>query len=609
MSADAYELVRSTDPRVTASKPTFTAEVSGSSSSFVPYAANTLSTSQCGWQIATPSTQVVLQRDLTVTTTLVVNCVVTTGVQTVNAPIAVLGRDLAFNAFPFNAAVNTWNISLGSSATSSQNTSLPDLLRCCDTRASRRSRMAPCALPKYASWNDALGTLSGLGSYADVQDGDESALGAFVAYYVGPDNKPLRGYATTTYTGANGTVVTIDQTRGIPLASAASNAGPVNIYLAIETREPILCSPFSWSSDDARFSEGLFNIANVNIQAQMSSAAAVGLIQNCSASSGCALTAQTLQAITQSSVWAHYLTPSLQTPLPKICTIAMPQVVSFPQTVASTLAPGASATLTFNNVAVGSVPDVFLISVRPQASDAGVPSQATDFALAITGVPQMQFANQSGLMSGWPQWALWQESVAAGCKLDYLAWSGASTSGGALTPMAGSTLALRPGLSFALPVGVSQGTSGQYQLSFQLQVLNQTAWTITNPVITLTTISSAFFVASETSSSIVNVALTESDVLKAPHGMPRYNASRLIGGGFWSSLGSHAFKAAKFLLPHAANAAADGHLGEHAQAVAKMVRGGAPGVSGAGLSGAGMHRLNAKGRGSIAERLAMLGSS
>ena len=604
--SEAYELVRSTDPRVTASKPTFTAEVSGSSSSFVPYAANTLSTSQVGWQIATPSTQVVLQRDLTVTATMVVNCVVNTGVQTIGQPIAVLGRDLGFAAFPFNASVNTWNISLGSSATSSQNTSLQDLLRCCDTRASRRSRMAPCALPKYASWNDAAGTLSALGSYADVADGDESALGAFVAYYTNPVGIRLTGGGT--YTGANGTVVTY--AAGVPVASAASNAAAVNIYLAIDTREPVLCAPFSWSSEDARFSEGIFNISNVNVQAQMASAASVGLVQNCSSASGCALTSQTLLSIPQSSVWAHYLTPSLQTPLPKICTVAMPQVVSFPQTVSTALAPGAAATLTFNNVAVGAVPDVFLISVRPQASDAGVPAQATDFALAITSIPQMQFANQSGLMSGWPQWALWQESVAAGCKLDYLAWSGAAVSGGALTPMAGSTLALRPGTSFALPVGVSQGTAGQYQLSFQLQVVNQTAWTITNPVITLTTIQSAFFVASETSTSIVNVALTEADVLKAPHGMPRYNASRLIGGGFWSTLGSHALKIGKFLLPHAAEAARSGHLGEHAQAAAKLVGGHTPGYSGAGgigVSGAGVRHGHGRGHGSIAERLAMLG--
>lgn len=611
MSHDSavYDLVRAVDPRVTASKPTYSAEVSGSANSMVSYAANTQSTSALGFQISTPSQSVVLQRGVMVTATMVVNCTVTTTPQAVGAPIAVFGRDLAFRPFPLNSAVATWTVVMGSATVTSQSTSLNDLLACCNTKQSRKGRLAPSALARYASWNAAAGTLSALGSYADTSDGDMSSLGAFPAYYTGPTGVALSGNGN--YTGSNGTVVTY--VAGVPVASAASNGGAVNIYVAINTIEPLLCSPFSWQSDEARYTEGLYNLANINVQGQLASAAQARLIQNAPIASGCTVTSQTLAFLQSSTLWAEYLTPNLQTPLAPKCIVPMSQVLSFPQTVQQTLAPGASATLAFSNISVGSVPDAILVSVRPQTTDAGgMPADAADYCLPIQSFAQMQFANQSGLLSNFPTWAIWNESVAAGLKCDYLQYAGTSQSGGVLTAMAGGPSVLRPGVTFPLPLGQSQGCAGSYQLSFSVTVQNTTGYTITNPVITCTILSTSFFVASPESTQIVNVALSEADLLKAPHGLSRYDTARLVGGGFWSSLGGHALRLLKGLLGHRggedAISASDGpRVGSVAHALAMAAKkgsgGGGVGVSGSGvgISGSGVGR----GRGSIAERLAM----
>ena len=80
--------------------------------------------------------------------------------------------------------------------------------------------------------------------------------------------------------------------------------------------------------------------------------------------------------------------------------------------------------ITLNTIALNNIPDMLIIFVRKRLSDqTGADS---DFFLPIKGIT-MNFNNNSGILSGVPEYILYEISRQNGLNANYHEWSGYAT--------------------------------------------------------------------------------------------------------------------------------------------------------------------------------------
>ena len=201
------------------------------------------------------------------------------------------------------------------------------------------------------------------------------------------------------------------------------------------------------------------------------------------------------------------------------------------------LAPGASAQLQSQTITLPTIPDLLIIYVKPvggytipavgQSTSAGSLQsdyQQGDWYLSI-GSPtagstvnyrplNINFDNFSGLLSSVTVQELYNMSVKNGLDMDWAAWSGlgvdsngahitpnTATPGtvglttraqGGKVPLVGSILVLKPSQDITLQSGQAPSLVGNFTLQFNLQVWNQSDFTVT-PQLYVITANSGFF--------------------------------------------------------------------------------------------------------------------
>jgi hypothetical protein len=192
------------------------------------------------------------------------------------------------------------------------------------------------------------------------------------------------------------------------------------------------------------------------------------------------------------------------------------------------------------------IPDLLVLFVKPQSYTLpnGVldPSQS-DWSLPISNL-SLSFDNFSGLLSNHSQYQLYKMSVNNGLEMDWDEWSGqARGNAGALVPLVGGPLVLRPGRDFALSSGQAPGLIGNFTLQFNLTIQNYTPDTYgpagtgdaprygSGVSIYTVTANSGFFETIKGSSRILRGVVTEQDILGAPVSEPVQSMQRMVGEG------------------------------------------------------------------------------
>ena len=638
MSADQiFTVTRSTDPRLKQGSHSFNAALGASAITQVITKCQQPSTSTLSISVIPSSPQTVIQRapifDATLNVSLTFNLI---QAQTIDAPLVVWGRDFALaRAAPLGQLVSSWNITINNAAVQQQNIPLPDLLHFLEGAKGRTGHGTTFRTPVYANWDDAFGTTYGLGSVADMQDGDIGP-GGFDFVFTAPNGTPLSG--SSTYTDDLGN--TIKYVNGIPVVTAALNpAGPgvvgadFNVYILIKLRDTIMCSPFGFSYEQSLRETGLHGISSMLFQATLTTPAAARLFQG-AMSAGVRLKSQqwppnaTKGGIPEANITTMYLSPSVQSQLPErsivsLCNLQYYQTTTDIGSFCTAVppydgAPLSTGVVTFPAVSFSNVPDMLIISVRPQIpSTSQDPFYFTNADYQCTwgdnAIQQFVFANQRGLFAGQTSLTLACMSRNNGCKASLAQYGGANGTGyfisnGRRTVAGGAPLAIRPGIDFPLPPGVSVGSTGQVQFNFQMQV------NVPQPnlpyVCTVIAVSSGYFVTENGVSRQVLVGLDQATVLGAQEGPDRYLTSKLIGGGWLSSLSSYAKNALenKDKLSALASAAYGAYKDKDPMAALgvahqgyKMMRGSGGAMAGSGVAGAGMKRMRDT---SLAARLA-----
>jgi hypothetical protein len=205
----------------------------------------------------------------------------------------------------------------------------------------------------------------------------------------------------------------------------------------------------------------------------------------------------------------------------------------------TTIAPGATQTLTSQSIQLNQVPDLILITARVPMSQQNW-NYASSF-LTINGI-SVNFNNASGLLSTATQQDLYNISYRNGSSQSFYEFKGSAdfTSTVVGTPVVkvpttGSLLVLSPVMDFSLPSYLSASSLGQYQFQFNMSVTNQFDFSIAQPEICIITVNSGVFATQQGTSQIFTGILTKEQVLRTkeqnpvPH-LASSEYARLVGG-------------------------------------------------------------------------------
>jgi hypothetical protein len=428
----------------------------------------------------------------------------------------------------------------------------------------------------------------------------------------------------------SGATLTVPFYAGQPLTSPANVGQNVVMWVRFRTSDPLFTPPLGYNSQDALQRPGIWGLASAGISMQLTDAATARWIQSCSNSGFCLLpgaAGQKIMRVLNATCWQKYLTPSLEQDLPAECAVPLAQTQFYqqtstpiPQVQGFTGQPMPLQTITLNTVTFSQVPDSIIISGRPIFS-CQMPTE-TDYCVAFPdrAITNFNFCNMVGPFGSSSARDLFEQTLKNGGGQTLQGMGGATGTGyfmlnGTRQNCASGPLIFRPADDFILPPGTSVGSTGQCQFtaSFQYYVpgvfnnwegpgdppANSSPRTI---VWTITAISTGYFLTNNGNSRIFLVGLNDQMVLGAPAGPDRYQARRLMGGGFLDSLSSFGQQILPLIGPIADVAS---HFMGGGEAGSGMAGAGFH-SGGVGLSGAKRARI-ATGTGNFADRLSRMG--
>jgi hypothetical protein len=539
-------------------------------------------------------------------------------------PILAPGENFAPAAFPLHECVSTMTATINdTSVVINTDSVLKEVLRLTDYSANRISRTCPTMLDRYAINADAAAAINDpLGSYVDMTTVDNAPNGAFPFQFADPNTgQPLVGTDFYTFPGPGG--VRVNYVNGIPVRTAQGAAVDDTgvaypLMVRIRSTEKLVLSPFIFANA-CEWETGLFGINNIQLvfNFKSSPSRAFRLSGNATGALGGRSLAAIQYGTATPGAWyggarvnVQYLTPSLDIPLPAKSVVPYMEFPRYIQSFTGQNDFGVGIKKVFNSqtIVLPQIPDMLIIYAKPSSSALQTPAFG-DFYLPPTGI-SLNFDNFAGLLSSHTQQQLYSMAVHNGLEMNFNMFTGKALSGGrgASTPplnpqiqTVGGFLVLKPGQDFALQSGQAPSLIGNFTLQFNLTVENTTS--VANPDINLFVIAvnSGFFETLAGSSRIIKGVLSEADIISAEPvaELSRDGLKRIVGAGFFSSLGSilskakdiyaatkPAVSAIKGMLPEGKIKNILGNVG-YGHAGAGMD---GCGMAGAGMAGAGKHK-------------------
>ena len=597
------------DQRIVQNPPRYAVDKGALSLTNAPFNAIATSASQMTFNINVPSQNVFVDRAVDWSSTVYLKVGVVRGASGAGGPgengqpIIVLGQNAALCAFPLHELTSTMTATINdTSVVINTDTVLKEVLRMTDYAKNRLARTCPTMLDRYKSYNDALYAInSPLSGYTEQTAACEAPNGAWY---------------DIDFVGATGQ--TYPYNSGIPqwgdTGAAVAAGATAYVYLRFRSTEKLVLSPFVFA-DSAEWETGLFGINNIQLVMNMKGGTGLRVLRSAdSAAAGPEIVSEELYPVNgspfvSSVVNVQFLTPSLDIPLPAKSVVPY---LEFPRYINANLSslPAATAqTYSSTTIVLPQIPDMLIIYAKPST----YAFTEGDYYLPIDQI-SLNFDNFAGLLSSHTPQQLYQMAVHNGLEMTFEQWIGLArvaqpplnaTSGvPAKIQTVGGFLILKPGQDFALQSGQAPSLIGNFTLQFNCRLNNYGAADV-SPVLYVIAVNSGFFETLAGSSRIIKGVLSEADIISAEPiaETSREGLKRLVGHGFFSSLGSilskakdiyaatkPAVSAIKGMLPEGK---IKGILGSVGYGAAGAGMAGA-GYAGAGMAGAGKKSLAAR---------------
>ena len=529
----SIEKVKILDSRIVQTQPRYAVNEGAQEISNVSFAANNASASSLTFNINVPSQNIFLDRTVSITATalMAVDVAVNATAAGQEFPVSPedswnqilkFGSNCALPAFPLQSLMNTLSVTINNATiTTNMKDTLYELLRLTNMKKNHLQRTTPTMLDKYADYN-----LS--------NELDNNPIHGF-GKALESDNVPNGAFTNVEFCDANGNPVNED-TYAYPRAAPQGNVLNATIYYKYTVTEKLVISPFIFSEESDN-EVGLYGINNIQIIANLGDASRNLRIWNNKPTvsfSNVRFNGQT--PFLKPMVNCVFRTPSLSIPLPEqsiVPFLETPRYLSANNNL--TIAPGATQQLQMSGITLTQIPDMLLIYVKPQQ----MANNFGDYYLPIQDI-SMMFDNRSGILSSMTREQLFDISVKNGVNMDYNQWLGSAYVDNSYdkVPLVGGFLALKPGVDFAVSAGSASGLGGNYNLQFSITVRNQMNIPMVNPALYCVAVNSGFFISSGGSSRYSTAPLTEADIIQAPLMGTSQEISRMVGGSWFSKLGS-----------------------------------------------------------------------
>lgn len=549
----------------------FAVKSGASQTTYQRFPSTSSSNSAVIFNVQVPSENVVIGRDILINTGLSFTISAGSATQAqyqvpVGASVFSYGLTDALQAFPFNSLLTTATAQINNTTCSiNLQDVLPSLLRMNDSRELYRFNSTTPSLPDQA--------------YGEFIDG------------VFANNNPLASYNTTSYDidqvprGAFPVVVNIVHqifgglTNDSPISTDVRDTWLITVQTVVS--EPLFLSPFIFGNPEFNC-QGLLGINNMTFTLNVDStckrlfSTANPYIRTISL--GTPINPNGFQSTdligisTQPSAPALLLKFLSTQPSDLIQTKNIVPYMDFPRYLtnsanSTSIASGASATLTSSNLQINQIPDLFLINVRRPMSEQDWRNPSS--FLTINSI-SINLNNQSGLLSSASQYDLWRLSIKNGSTQSWVEFSGQAfvnvnaTGEGATVPTTGSLLVLNPAYDLSLPDYITCGSLGNYNFQFQCNVSNQYGVTI-RPEIIVICVNSGIFTTQQGVSAVYTGILTKEMVLDAKtsqqaSAFKSMEVKRMTGGNMLNMplTAMKAFRRIKGAMPHLGGASSGG---------------------------------------------------
>jgi hypothetical protein len=507
----------------------------GSNVTYQKFQAISTSSSSMIFSVQIPSESIVVDRkvllksDLTFTLTY---SGVPAGKQAFN-----LGQTDAMGPFPLASLMNTLSATINNTNVSVNLEDIfPALLRLnSNEELQLYNGMAPNMPDNLLSYSDSILT-------------NNNVLSSFLTQGFDKDLAPRGSFplsATVTQYESDGTTVVSSS----PVVATTGNI--VKVQITGSFCEPIFLSPFIFGNPEAN-SGGFVGLNTLNMTMNLNSGnrlfrsaspytvdIALGTSANSNPFSNTFLLFNFLSTQPTDMVPSRNVLPYYD----------VPRYISSNNN--TSIASGASDTITSNNIQLNQLPDKFLIMVRKQQTTLKVTD--TDSFFTINSI-SVNLNNQSGLLSSASQQDLWRISLDNGIQMSWSEWSGkafiAETSSGVGKSIntCGSILVLNPALNLSLPSFLSSGSVGQFNFQFNINVTNNYSSSV-QPEVCVICCNSGLFTTQQGTSQVSSGLLQKQMVLDAQEKssavIPSAEYGRMVGGKLGQMNGSALKKLAK----------------------------------------------------------------
>lgn len=485
------------------------------------------STSALTFNIQVPSEQTVVDRRVV--------WAQTTTLQFTHANALVYGRDICLAPFPNHQLCSTLQATINNNSTSINiRDVLPALLKLEEGRELQRfSGTTPTSSDVYYNYTECQGNPNNtVGSFNLLTSEITSPRGAFYGYNIS-------GSAASTKIGVR--------------MSVEGSAGAYTYTLTYQTAEPLICPPFLYGAPISN-TAGMYGVQNMNLVCNfVNGNRAIRFISALAQTTGSFTGTVSISNISNARLLLNYLTPHPSDLMPArnvVPYMEYPRYFSSPNTA---ITAGSTATLVSNTYNLNQIPDKLIIFCRKPSSTTLTPTDADTF-LVINSI-SINFNNNAGILSSASMADLYRYSVEAGSNQSFIEFCGQTFSGSALANSVQTTTAAAPSDNLssgsATPIATcgsvlcldfgrhiqliedyyAPGSLGNFQVQFNVNVLNQSSGNVT-PDLVLITVNSGVFVTERGQSSVYTGILTKQDVLDASQQEAYGQASikRKVGG-------------------------------------------------------------------------------
>jgi hypothetical protein len=574
------------DSRIVQEAPAYGIQKGGLSYSNSPFNAIASTSSQMSFNVNVPSQNVFLDREVlwTATCDLQVDIVVpgVGGAPTPPnpSPVLGLGSNASLAPFPLHQCVSTMTATINDTV-STINTSdvLNEVLRFVNQKKNRLQRTCPTMLDKYANYAQVPAQLNNpQNGYNNATDYDNVPNGAFWnVQFTDANGNVLVGngnYLSGLPAGA-GNASTQNFVNGVPVYSndstiATNSALNYRLFVRFTSTEKLILSPFIFS-EECGDETGLFGLNNIQLVMNFQNPAKLlrtlpTLVQSVAPTNftrqDATIAFRNAQPWTNARINCLFITPSLDLALPPKSVVPYLEYPRFLFNSNQAIPANSSITLTSQTIVLPQIPDMLVIYCKPRLLD-GNPinnPQFGDFYLPMDNI-SINFDNYSGLLSSHTPEQLYNITVDNGLEMDWNAWNGLGYSvvgGGDRANLVGGFLVLRFGKDIQLQSAQASGVIGNYTLQYNVRVNNRFDVPVSDLTLFTMTVNSGFFETQAGSSRILKGPITESDVIGARENasvLTRTQLERMVGGSFWSKLGTALNKAKDILMNPAVRSA------------------------------------------------------